>query len=203
MPWTCFFLCCLKRGYTRKSPEEQTLLKTQWQEMGFGKKLGRWLKWGFRYKYPTFLGPAPFRRTKWEEKDIAAQLEANRRSSVNAAPMAQRHGPMANPVVGQTAESYYKPQAPAQAYMAPGVGVATDDFAQGDTTNRGIGRNRQSELPSVSEGPPLTLPARPESAVSPVSRINPEQEALAEPTLKSPKVGRGREDLRGNPVVGV
>lgn len=83
IPWTCLFLCCLKRGYTKKSPEEQALLTTQWKEMSAGKKLGRWLKWGFRYKYPTFLGPTPFRRTKWEEKDIVAQG----RLSVNAASM--------------------------------------------------------------------------------------------------------------------
>lgn len=205
IPWTCFFLCCLKRGYTKKSPEEQALLTTQWKEMGAGKKLGRWLKWGFRYKYPTFLGQAPFRRTKWEEKDIAVQLEAQRRLSVNAAPMSLvplnmvGQGQMTGPVVGQTPESYYKPQAPAQAYLTPGVGVAASDFAAGE--NRGIGRNRDSTLPSVAEGPSPTLPARPTEAVSPVSPIAPEQESTAGTAPKSPK-GERRADLRGDPIVG-
>lgn len=177
--------------------------------MGAGKKLGRWLKWGFRYKYPTFLGQAPFRRTKWEEKDIAAQLEASRRLSVNAAPMALvpldmvRQEQMAGPVVGQTPESYYKPQAPAQAYKTPDVGVATSDFAGGDL-NRGIGRNRESSLPPVAEGPSPKLPARPVEAVSPVSPINEAQESIAEPAPKGPEGKlRAREDLRGNPSVGV
>lgn len=189
IPWTCFFLCCLKRGYTKKSPEEQKILTEEWKKMGFWKKIGRWLKWGFRYKYPTFLGPAPFRRTKWEEKDIAA--EAQRRLSVSAAPMAQST-PMGVPIAAHPS-SYYAPQPPQPVYATPGV--AASDFAQ--QQDRGIGGNRPSNLHSVpegqgGEGPLPVLPPRPQE--SPVSPINPAQESIAGPAP--------REDLRGNPAVG-
>ena len=137
------------------------------------------------------------------------QLEAHRRLSVNAAPMGLvplnivGQGQMAGPVVGQTLESYYKPQAPAEAYITPGVGVATSDFA-GSDLNRGIGRSRESTLPPVAEGPSPTLPARPVEAVSPVSPINEAQESIAVPAPKSPKrKERAREDLRGDPSVGL
>ncbi|TGO87942.1 hypothetical protein BPOR_0194g00130 [Botrytis porri] len=60
--WCCismFFLCCTGPTYKAKSVEEQERLKTQWKEMGAGKKLALWLKWGFRWKYPDMLGEEP------------------------------------------------------------------------------------------------------------------------------------------------
>jgi len=60
--WCCIiflFLCCTGPTYKAKSPEEQVRLAEQWKEMKFGKKLGLWFKWGFRWKYPDMLGDAP------------------------------------------------------------------------------------------------------------------------------------------------
>lgn len=68
---SCFFLCCHQRGFQAKSTEEQEALTTAWKEKGFFSKFGLWLKWGFRYKYPDFLGTAPLRRRKWQDKDAA------------------------------------------------------------------------------------------------------------------------------------
>lgn len=60
--WCCvlmFFLCFTGPTYRAKSAEEQERLKVQWKEMGAGKKLVLWLKWGFRWKYPDMLGEEP------------------------------------------------------------------------------------------------------------------------------------------------
>lgn len=60
--WCCIsflFLCCTGPTYKAKSAEEQERLKAVWAEMGMGKKLGLWFKWGFRWKYPDVLGEAP------------------------------------------------------------------------------------------------------------------------------------------------
>ncbi|KAF7548864.1 hypothetical protein G7046_g8529 [Stylonectria norvegica] len=44
---------------TRHSPgrstEDRAPLKEQWKEMKFGKKMGLWMKWGFRHRYPVEL----------------------------------------------------------------------------------------------------------------------------------------------------
>lgn len=69
---SCFFLCCHQRGFQAKTPAEQETLTAEWKAMGFFTKLGRWLKWGFRYKYPTFLGTPPLRRKRWQDKDTPA-----------------------------------------------------------------------------------------------------------------------------------
>ncbi|ESZ91753.1 hypothetical protein SBOR_7860 [Sclerotinia borealis F-4128] len=60
--WCCIsmlFLCCTGPTYKAKSVEEQERLGVQWKEMGVGKKLGLWFKWGFRWKYPDMLGDEP------------------------------------------------------------------------------------------------------------------------------------------------
>ncbi|TGO56149.1 hypothetical protein BOTNAR_0229g00150 [Botryotinia narcissicola] len=60
--WCCIlmlFLCCTGPTYRAKSAEEQERLKAQWNEMGAGKKLALWFKWGFRWKYPDMLGEEP------------------------------------------------------------------------------------------------------------------------------------------------
>lgn len=56
---SCFSLCCVGPTYKAKSVEEQAILAERWKELKVGKKLGLWLKWGFRWKYPDVLGEAP------------------------------------------------------------------------------------------------------------------------------------------------
>lgn len=65
---SCFLLFCHIRGFNARSLADQETMAAEWKATGFFTKLGRWVVWGFRYKYPTFLGTAPTRRKKWSEK---------------------------------------------------------------------------------------------------------------------------------------
>ncbi|KFY31007.1 hypothetical protein V493_01483, partial [Pseudogymnoascus sp. VKM F-4281 (FW-2241)] len=118
---SCFFLCCHLRGFQAKTPAEQETMTAEWKATGFFTKLGRWLKWGFRYKYPTFLGTPPLRRRKWQDKDTP---------TVVAAPaMTGPMGPMPPPgsmyVVGNPADAaqrgsvYPQTGAPLSGWYAP------------------------------------------------------------------------------------
>ncbi|KAG4424955.1 hypothetical protein IFR04_001926 [Cadophora malorum] len=60
--WCCIsiiFLCWTGPTYKAKSPEEQAVLLERWKEMKAGEKFKLWMKWGFRWKYPTMLGEEP------------------------------------------------------------------------------------------------------------------------------------------------
>ncbi|KAH6719747.1 hypothetical protein BKA61DRAFT_593427 [Leptodontidium sp. MPI-SDFR-AT-0119] len=60
--WCCIsiiFLCWTGPTYKAKSPEEQAVLLERWKEMKKGEKFKLWMKWGFRWKYPTMLGEEP------------------------------------------------------------------------------------------------------------------------------------------------
>ncbi|OJJ45520.1 hypothetical protein ASPZODRAFT_144149 [Penicilliopsis zonata CBS 506.65] len=56
---SCLFLFFSRRGFCARTIDDADELKKQWNEMGFWRKIGRWLRWGFIVKYPAFLGPAP------------------------------------------------------------------------------------------------------------------------------------------------
>ena len=114
---SCFFLCCHQRGFQAKTAEEQVELTAAWKKTNFFTKIGRWLVWGFRYKYPTFLGTAPLRRRKWQDKDVAV---------VPTAPVGPLPPPGSMYVVGNPADvaqrgSVYPPApgAPQAGWYAP------------------------------------------------------------------------------------
>lgn len=55
-------LCCLwgfRKGYRARSVDDAAILKERWEKMGFWRKFCLFWVWGFRYKYPTVLGPPP------------------------------------------------------------------------------------------------------------------------------------------------
>ncbi|KGO76699.1 hypothetical protein PITC_090530 [Penicillium italicum] len=59
LPLSLFCLFCFRKGYRARSKEDAEVLKQRWDAMGFGTKLRLFFAWGFRFKYPTVLGPAP------------------------------------------------------------------------------------------------------------------------------------------------
>ncbi|KAJ5152806.1 uncharacterized protein N7482_009284 [Penicillium canariense] len=61
MPLTLFCLCCFRKGYRARTAHDSAVLQSRWKKMSAWRKLVLFLKWGFRYKYPTVLGPAPER----------------------------------------------------------------------------------------------------------------------------------------------
>lgn len=56
---SCILLCFSRRGFQARTEDEAEELKRKWDEMGFWKKIGLWLRYGFRWDYPPMLGPAP------------------------------------------------------------------------------------------------------------------------------------------------
>lgn len=129
-----------------------------WKELGFWDKIGKWLKWGFRYKYPSFLGPAPLRRAKWDEKVIAEQAQRRASFTGNASelPLAGAPAPIysapAAPAVGGSGP----PQLPQMAHTAPAG--ANIDFA--DPRSRSLtGRPSSGGNVAVSPVSPMIAPA--------------------------------------------
>jgi hypothetical protein len=59
LPFSLFFLFCFRKGYRARSKEDAAILQKKWEAMGFWTKLRLYFAWGFRFKYPTVLGPAP------------------------------------------------------------------------------------------------------------------------------------------------
>ncbi|KAJ4350424.1 uncharacterized protein N0V89_009045 [Didymosphaeria variabile] len=55
--WICISLwvACFTRSQSRRSPEDQKLLRQKWRETSFGTAIGLWFKWGFRHRYPVPL----------------------------------------------------------------------------------------------------------------------------------------------------
>ncbi|KAJ6137604.1 hypothetical protein N7471_004090 [Penicillium samsonianum] len=59
LPFSLFCLFCFRKGYRARSREDAEVLQKRWDAMGFWTKMGLFFAWGFRFKYPTVLGPAP------------------------------------------------------------------------------------------------------------------------------------------------
>lgn len=53
--WICLSLwvACFTRSQSRRSPEDQKLLRENWKKTSFGTALKLWLKWGFKHRYPV------------------------------------------------------------------------------------------------------------------------------------------------------
>lgn len=59
LPLSLFCLFCFRKGYRARSKEDAEILQKRWDAMGFWTKIRLFFAWGFRFKYPTVLGPAP------------------------------------------------------------------------------------------------------------------------------------------------
>lgn len=59
LPLSLFCLFCFRKGYRARSKEDAAILQKRWDAMGFWTKMRLFFAWGFRFKYPTVLGPAP------------------------------------------------------------------------------------------------------------------------------------------------
>ncbi|RDH26764.1 hypothetical protein BDQ94DRAFT_127636 [Aspergillus welwitschiae] len=61
LPFTLLLLCFFRKGYRARTDADGEVLRKRWKAMGFWTKLRLFFVWGFRYKYPPVLGPAPAR----------------------------------------------------------------------------------------------------------------------------------------------
>ncbi|KAJ5110694.1 hypothetical protein N7532_001229 [Penicillium argentinense] len=72
-------LCCLfgfRKGFRARNAADAAILKQRWDKMSAWRKFSLFWIWGFRYKYPTVLGPAPLRvkASKRPGKEVAPPL---------------------------------------------------------------------------------------------------------------------------------
>ncbi|KAL5365054.1 hypothetical protein BJX96DRAFT_6638 [Aspergillus floccosus] len=61
LPVTLLLLFGFKKGFRARSQADAEILQRRWDAMSVGTKLKLFFVWGFRYKYPPMLGPAPAR----------------------------------------------------------------------------------------------------------------------------------------------
>ncbi|KAF7594842.1 hypothetical protein BBP40_008172 [Aspergillus hancockii] len=61
LPITLLLLFFFRKGFRARSQADAETLKKRWDAMSLGTKLRLFFVWGFRFKYPPMLGPAPAR----------------------------------------------------------------------------------------------------------------------------------------------
>lgn len=84
MPLTLFCLCCLRKGYRSRNAHDAAVLQSRWKKLSGWNKFVLFLKWGFRYSYPTILGPAP---------EIVSKKPGNNRGQPTGPPQPYPNGP--------------------------------------------------------------------------------------------------------------
>ncbi|KAE8376608.1 hypothetical protein BDV26DRAFT_265209 [Aspergillus bertholletiae] len=128
LPVSLLLLFFFRKGYRARSQADAEILKKRWDEMGFGTKLRLFFVWGFRFKYPPMLGPAPARvkTSKQPGKNPGPRLLASSPSS-SVAPTPRQGsttGPnIADPEMAEASPASLQPpsQATAPPSTPPGV----------------------------------------------------------------------------------
>ncbi|EAW12115.1 uncharacterized protein ACLA_060700 [Aspergillus clavatus NRRL 1] len=69
---SCLLLCFSCKGFQARSVDEAQVLKEKWNQMGFWKKIGLWLRWGFGFSYPSILGSPPDKVGRPSKRPVAA-----------------------------------------------------------------------------------------------------------------------------------
>lgn len=157
LPLSLFFLFCFRKGYRARNAADAAFLQQKWRDMSPWKKFRLFLIWGFRFKYPDVLGPAPPRAkvSKRPGKDASSapllypQPYSQRLPTVQEVPEAsgaiagERDAPAASPEMGEA--STHVPHLPVQG-VAPGAPAQHNDSevsgAQSGGNVEEIGRAR-------------------------------------------------------------
>lgn len=138
LPISLFCLCCFRKGYRSRNAGDAAFLQQKWRDMSAWKKFKLFIIWGFRFKYPDILGPAPMRvkQSKRPGKNAGPPL-------LNASPpqTAMYGPPMAAGARGldveQTTNTAHQP---AQVPLVPGAAGASSDgeeFGREDVNREG------------------------------------------------------------------
>ncbi|GFF50108.1 hypothetical protein IFM46972_08964 [Aspergillus udagawae] len=69
---SCLLLLFCRKGFQARTSEEAQVLKEKWEQTGFWRKVGLWLRWGFGFSYPPMLGPAPVKVGRPSKRHVAA-----------------------------------------------------------------------------------------------------------------------------------
>ncbi|KAJ5487979.1 hypothetical protein N7530_002279 [Penicillium desertorum] len=118
LPLSLFCLFCFRKGYRARSKEDAEVLQKRWDAMGFWTKLRLFFAWGFRFKYPTVLGPAPalVKASKRPDQSGPRLLDATPPSTNAPSRAASAEGvSAAGPEMSQVPASQAQPHAVSQA----------------------------------------------------------------------------------------
>ncbi|KAJ5550740.1 hypothetical protein N7535_001317 [Penicillium sp. DV-2018c] len=115
LPLSLFCLFCFRKGYRARTKEDAAILKKKWDAMGFWTKLRLFFAWGFRFKYPTVLGPAPATVKASKRPDQSGPRLLNPTPPGTATPspaVSQPDIPPTAPEMGEASNSRTHPAAP-------------------------------------------------------------------------------------------
>lgn len=142
LPITLLFLCCFRKGYRARNAADAAFLQQKWNDMSFWKKLRLFFVWGFRYRYPSMLGPAPARVkvSKRPGKDAGPPLlnttPPHTAAEAGHAPRVERGAPGAVSEMGQVPTGAPQPSS----HVVPRVPEASG--ALSENRDEEIGRAR-------------------------------------------------------------
>ncbi|OOF96895.1 hypothetical protein ASPCADRAFT_207009 [Aspergillus carbonarius ITEM 5010] len=125
IPITLLLLCFFRKGYRARSQADGEVLAKRWKAMSIWTKLRLFFVWGFRFKYPPMLGPAPARvkTSKQPEKHPGPRLlepsptpsvAPQSRQGSSSAPAAAADPEMATVSPATVAQPQQQPQDQAQ-----------------------------------------------------------------------------------------
>lgn len=151
MPITLFCLCCFRKGYRSRNAADAAFLQQKWRDMSAWKKFKLFIIWGFRFKYPDVLGPAPARvkQSKRPGKDAGPPLlnASPPQTAMWGPPMAA--GARAGPEMGQGPNPV---QHPAQVPLVPEASASSSGGREEELSRNGaVGRAEASQDGSVSQ----------------------------------------------------
>lgn len=137
LPISLFCLCCFRKGYRARNAADAAFLQQKWRDMSPWKKLRLFFIWGFRFKYPDVLGPAPARvkASKRPGKDAGGPL-----LHPQYPPMSQEAPEASGAISGERGTSYTGPemgQASTQESHSPAQ-VQSPAATQAQDTSSGV-----------------------------------------------------------------
>lgn len=160
LPVSLFCLCCFRKGYRSRNAGDAAFLQQKWRDTSAWKKVKLFIVWGFRFKYPDVLGPAPMRvkQSKRPGKNAGPPL-----LNVSPPQTALYGPPMAagarGPEMGQESNTA---QHPAQAPLVPGAAGALsgqEEIGQEENVSREGAVSRDGAISrdeSISQGRPVS-----------------------------------------------
>ncbi|KAI9851523.1 MAG: hypothetical protein M1838_003477 [Thelocarpon superellum] len=169
-PPSLVLLVLCRSGFEARSPADQQVLLKQWAQTPPSKRLGLWLAWGFRLRYPPILGTPP----AWAGRGAppGAVSPATGPPAAAAAPMATQQYGVA------PSDGMWK------GVGAAGEGDGGDEKVEPLVTNAPMGSSPETPPDAVSPGPraSVTPPASTEPApdAAPSSRIT---DLTSEPSM--------------------
>ena len=178
--WICLSLwvACFTRSQSRRSPEDQKLLREKWRQTSFGTAIKLWFKWGFRHRYPVPLLGQYSRNTvgivpEGQPLPVPGMVQMNGNYPGGPPPppgayMPNGQGQAYYPppqgwVPGPNGQAYPMPP-PGQAYM-PGPNGAVQYYGE-----------QPKSVPSVTTSSVTPVNGAPHPAPSPVSPAVPSQQ---------------------------